>query len=96
MKLDGGGLVYWNHLVRLSLWMLLWQGFFWPALLVKACRFFFLTNWDQEKMARHFTDDLLKLILFNEMNIYILIEFSLKYVLKGPVNNKPLSEPIMV
>ena len=58
----------------------------------------------------HFPDDILKCIFLNE-NVWILIEMSLKFVPKGPINNipalvqimawhrlgdKPLSEPMMV
>ena len=60
--------------------------------------------------GRHFVDDIYMWILFNE-NCCILIEFSLKYVRKGPIDNsptlvqimawcrsgdKPLSEPMMI
>ena len=60
--------------------------------------------------GRHFPDDIFKCIFLNE-NIQILIEISLKFVPKGPINNipalvqimawrrpgdKPLSEPVMV
>ena len=60
--------------------------------------------------GRHFTDDTFKSIFLNE-NARILIEISLKFVPKGPINNnpalvqimawrhpgdKPLSEPMMV
>ena len=60
--------------------------------------------------GRHFPDDILKCIFFNE-NVRIAIEISLKFVPKGPINNisalfqimawcrsgdKPLSEPMMV
>ena len=60
--------------------------------------------------GRHFTDDTFKRIFVNE-NVRILIEISLKFVTKGPINNipamvqimswrrpgdKPLSEPMMV
>ena len=59
---------------------------------------------------RHFADDIFKWIFFNE-NIWILNKISLKFVLRGPINNipalvqimawrrpgdKPLSEPMMV
>ena len=59
--------------------------------------------------GRHFADDIFKCILLNE-NVWILIEISLKFVPKGPINNisalvqimawrwsgyKPLSEPMM-
>ena len=62
------------------------------------------------KNGRHFADDTFKRIFVNE-NIRILIEMSLKFVPKGPINNipalvqvmawrrpddKPLSEPMMV
>ena len=58
---------------------------------------------------RHFPDDSFKWIFLNE-NVWISIEVSLKFVLKGPINNipalvqimawrrpgdKPLSEPMM-
>ena len=36
----------------------------------------------------HFTDDTFKRIFVNE-NIMILIKFSLKFVPKGPINNRP-------
>ena len=60
--------------------------------------------------GRHFADDTFKRIFVNE-NVRILIEISLKFVPKGPINNipslvqimawrrpfdKPLSEPMMV
>ena len=60
--------------------------------------------------GRHFTDDTFKRIFVNE-NVRVLIEISLKFVPKGPINNipaliqimawrrpgdKPLSEPMMV
>ena len=58
--------------------------------------------------GRHFQDDISKCILFND-NVEISIEISLKFVLKGPINDipaliqimawrhpgdKPLSEPM--
>ena len=60
--------------------------------------------------GHHFLDDIFKCIFLNE-NDWILIKISLKFVLKGPINNipalvqimawcrpgnKPLSEPMMV
>ena len=60
--------------------------------------------------GRHFPDDILKWIFFNE-NVWIPTEISLKFVPKGSINNnpalfqimawrrpgdKPLSEPMMV
>ena len=60
--------------------------------------------------GRHFPDDVFKCIFLNE-NVRISIEISLKFLLKGPINNilalvqimawrrsgdKPLSEPMMV
>ena len=60
--------------------------------------------------GRHFADDIFNRIFVNE-NVRISIEFSLKFVPKGPINNipaliqimawrrpgdKPLSEPMMV
>ena len=60
--------------------------------------------------GRHFADDIFKCIFLNE-NVIIPIEFSLKFVPKGPFNyiptlvqimawrrpgDKPLSEPMMV
>ena len=57
----------------------------------------------------NFADDIFKRNFFNE-NVWILIKISLKFVLKGPINNipvlvqimawrqtgdKPLSEPMM-
>ena len=60
--------------------------------------------------GRHFPDDIFKCIFLNE-NAWILLEISLKFVPKGPINNipalvqimawrrpgdKPLSEPMIV
>ena len=60
--------------------------------------------------GRHFADDIFKCIFVNE-NVWIPIKFSLKFVLKGRINNipalvqimawrrpgdKPLSEPMVV
>ena len=60
--------------------------------------------------GHHFSDDILKWLSLNE-NLWITIKISLKFVLRGPINNipalvqimawrwpgdKPLSEPIMV
>ena len=60
--------------------------------------------------GRHFPDDIFKCISLNE-NLWILIEISLNFVPRGPINNipalvqimawrrpgdKPLSEPMMV
>ena len=60
--------------------------------------------------GRHFPDDIFKRIFLNE-NVWILINISLKFVPRGPINNiptlfqvmawrrpgdKPLSEPMMV
>ena len=60
--------------------------------------------------GRHFPDDIFRSIFVNE-NVWISINISLKFVLKGPINNipplvqimawrrpgdKPLSEPMMV
>ena len=62
------------------------------------------------QVGRHFPDDILKWIFLNE-DLWILIEISLKFVSRGPINNipalvqimawrrpgdKPLSEPMMV
>ena len=38
--------------------------------------------------GRHFPDDILKCIYFNE-NVWILIKISLMFVLKGAINNIP-------
>ena len=71
---------------------------------------FGLKHIEAEKNGRHFADDVFKCIFLNE-NIWILLKISLKFVLKGPINNilslvqimawrrpgdKPLSEPMMV
>ena len=60
--------------------------------------------------GQHFADDTFKCFFLNE-NIRILVKISLKFVLKGPINNspllvlmmawhrpgdKPLSEPMMI
>ena len=44
--------------------------------------------------GRHFPDDIFKCIFLKE-NILILITFSLKFVLRGPINNIPILVPIM-
>ena len=45
--------------------------------------------------GRHFADDIFKCIFKNE-NVWILIEISLKFVPKGPINNIPALRQIMV
>ena len=45
--------------------------------------------------GRHFPDDIFKWIFLNE-NVWISIKISLKFVLKGPVNNIPALVRIMV
>ena len=44
--------------------------------------------------GRHFPNNIFKCIFLNE-NIWILIEISLKFVTKGPINNIPALVPIM-
>ena len=44
--------------------------------------------------GRHFADDTFKRIFMNE-NVRILIEISLKFVPKGPINNIPALVQIM-
>ena len=73
---------------------------FWPAFNTLRPR----------RNKQHFADDIFKRIFFNE-DAWISIKISLKFVLKGPINNipalvqimawrrsggKPLSEPMMV
>ena len=48
----------------------------------------------QRQDGRHFPDDILKWIFFNEI-IWISIEISLKFVPSGPINNIPASVQIM-
>ena len=45
-------------------------------------------------MATTWTDDTLKCNFVNE-NVLISIRISLKFVPKGPIDNKPLHEPMM-
>ena len=75
-----------------------------------------LVNWQVVNSSppglngRHFPDDIFKCIFMNE-KVCILIEISLKFVPKGPINNilalvqtiawrwsghKPLSEPMLI
>ena len=69
-----------------------------------------INAWRPRQNGRHFPDDIFKCIFLNE-NIWILIDMSLKFFPKGPINNipalvqimawrrpgdKPLSEPMMV
>ena len=44
--------------------------------------------------GRHFADDIFTCIFFNE-NCYVLMKFLLKYVRKGPIDNKPALVQIM-
>ena len=75
-----------------------------------ANRVTFINTLRPRQNGRHFPDDILKWIFFNE-NVWISIEISLKFVPKGDINNipvlveimvwrrpgdKPLSEPMMV
>ena len=70
----------------------------------------FINTLGPRQNGRHFPDDILKWIFFNE-NVWVSIEISLKFVPKGDINNilalvqmmawrrpgnKPLSEPVMV
>ena len=41
-----------------------------------------------KQKGRHIADNIFKCIFFNE-NVWILIEISLKFVPKGPINNNP-------
>ena len=45
-----------------------------------------LNIWRSEQIGRHFPDSILKWIFFCE-NVEILIEISLKFVPRGPINN---------
>ena len=44
--------------------------------------------------GRHFTDDIFTCIFLNE-NVTISIKFLLKFVLKGPINNKSALVQVM-
>ena len=70
----------------------------------------FLNTLRPRQNGRHFADGIFRCIFLNE-NVWISINISLKFVLKGPINNipalvqimawrrqgdKPLSEPMMV
>ena len=44
--------------------------------------------------GRHFADDIFKCIFLNE-NVWIAINFSLKFVLEGQINNIPAMVQIM-
>ena len=46
------------------------------------------------KMATHFADNIFKVIFFSE-NCCILTQIPLKFVHKGPINNKPALVQIM-
>ena len=83
----------------------------WSELLRLVCSLHSSVNTLRPRQdGRHFADDILKCILFNE-NVWIPIKISLKSVPKGPINNipamvkimawrrpgdKPLSEPMVV
>ena len=45
--------------------------------------------------GRHFADDTFERTILNE-NVWTSINISLKFVPKGPINNIPLSEPMIV
>ena len=70
----------------------------------------FLKTLRPRQHGRHFADDIFKRIFLNE-NVWILIEFSPKFVPEGPIDNipsvvqimawrrpgdKPLSEPMVL
>ena len=76
----------------------------------QLCLFHSLTHWGRDKMAA-ISQKTLSIAFFVNENVRISIEFSLKFVPKGPINNipalvqimawrrpgdKPLSEPMMV
>ena len=69
-----------------------------------------LTRWGWDKMAAIFSDNIFKLCIFLNENVWISIAVSLKFLRNGPFNNipalvqimawcrpgdKPLSEPMM-
>ena len=71
---------------------------------------YFVNTMRSRLNGRHIPDDIFKMIFVNE-NVWISINISLKFVLRGPVNNistlvhamawrrpggEPLSEPMMV
>ena len=87
-------------MISLNKQYIVWQ--YWHLMMLSTLR--------QRQNVRHFPDDIFKCIFLNE-NVWILIEISLKFVPKGPVNNipalvqimarrrsgdKPLSEPMIV
>ena len=49
---------------------------------------------EAETNGRHFPDDIFKCIFLNE-NVWIAMKISLKFVLKGPINNNPALVQIM-
>ena len=49
---------------------------------------YFVSTLRPRQYGRHFADDILKCIFVDE-NISILIEISLKFFPKGPINNIP-------
>ena len=63
-----------------------------PAVRVSVC--LSLNTLKLRQDGRHFADDIFTCIFFNE-NCYILIRFSLTYVHKGPIDNKPALVQIM-
>ena len=92
-----------------SEWMLTWQ-FQSPGYSSYVAEFCYFNTLKPRQNGRNFADVIFKCIFLNE-NVWILIEISLKFVPKCPVNNipalvqimawcrpgdKPLSEPMMV
>ena len=55
---------------------------------------FLLNSWRPRQNGRHFADDIFKCIFLNE-NEWISLKISLKFVLKGPINNIPALVQIM-
>ena len=53
--------------------------------------YYLISPW---KNGRHFADDTLKRIFMNK-NFHILIRMSLKFVPKGPIENKPALIQVM-
>ena len=77
---------------------------------INILQFHIINTLGPRQIGRHFPDDLFKWIFLNE-NVWISIKISLKFVLKGLINNipalvqimawrrpgdKPLSEPMMI
>ena len=101
---------HWYHQATSHYWRQWWPRSTMPYVINRLVTQLTLNTLRPRQNGRHFPDDIFKCISLNE-NIWILIEISLNFVPRGPINIipalvqimawrrpgvKPLSEPMMV